>query len=169
EPGQVLRGIGNGRFAEVSAQTGTFGSVPRLDRSLAFGDLDGDGDVDLVASDLSGRVRIFRNDAPPKSRGWLKVKAFEGPLEALGAIVAVEADGKVRRRPFLRAYGYAASHEAVAHFGLGRARRYERVEILWPSGGRERFPGGEANRTVVLRRGEGEALAAMSAHEEPGR
>lgn len=163
EPGQVFLGRGDGRFVHASSQAGNFGSMPRLDRSLAFGDLDRDGDVDLVASDLANRLRIFRNDAPAPNAHWLRVRALDHGREALGAIVAVKAGARRQTRPLLRAYGYAASNEAVAQFGLGAIDAIDEIEVVWPGGKRERFPGSPVDREITIERGSSRSNAAPSA------
>lgn len=146
-----------GRFIDASRRAGTFASEPGLHRALAFGDWDRDGDVDFVTSDLSNRLRLFRNDAPAGNH-WLRVRALTGNRDALGALVRIEAGGIRQVRPLITSYSYAASSEPVAHFGLGLARKVDVLEVAWPDGTVERFPPQDVDRLVLLREGEGVAV-----------
>jgi hypothetical protein len=153
EPNQLFLNDGTGKFTEAARRGGPFTSGTELGRALAFGDLDGDGDLDLVTASLSDRLRIFRNDAP--ARHWLRVRAVTGKRDALGAVVTLEVGGTRRSRHVLSAYSYAAASEAVAHFGLGESPEVSLLEVSWPDGAIERFPPPRVDRLVTVRRGEG--------------
>ena len=155
EPNQLFLNQGDGRFIDSSSRSGTFASRVEVSRALALGDLDGDGDVDLVTQNIGGDLRVFRNDAPPAGSHWIRLRATTGGRDALGALLAVDAGGRRQFRPLLTSYSFASASEAVAHFGLGTAPRVDRIEVLWPDGTRERFPSQPADRCVVLRQGEG--------------
>src|SRR5262249_39991991 len=116
---------------------------------------------DLVVTAVAGPVQVYRNVAP-KQGHWLMVRALDPALQrdAYGAEITV----RVGRRRFLRTVnpgGSYLSHSDVrAHFGLGRAERVEAIEVRWPSGPNEieEFPGVAADRSLVLRKGEGRRL-----------
>jgi hypothetical protein len=155
-----LRNLGKGKFQDVSADNAPFCGTPTIGRGLAAGDLDGDGGLDLVVTAVAERARVYRNVA--KNRGhWLIVRALDPRLkrDAYGAEVRL----KVGERRLLRLVNpgdsYQCSSDPRVHFGLGEVSRYDSIEILWPDGLREVFPGGDADRPVVLRRGEGRAEA----------
>jgi hypothetical protein len=155
EPNQLFLNDGAGKFADASRRAGAFVSGLDLGRALALGDLDGDGDLDLVTAGLSDRLRVFRNDAPAPGRHWLRVRALVGKRDALGALVSVEAGGVRRSRHVASATSYGAASEAVAHFGLGAAATISLLEVAWPDGAVERFPPPPVDRLVTVRRGEG--------------
>jgi hypothetical protein len=108
-----------------------------------------------VTSGAGNRLRIFLNRTSGSGRRWLRVRAVSGRRDALGALVAVEAGGVRQVRPLLSAYSFQSASEAVAHFGLGAARKVDLLEVLWPDGHRERFPPPRPDRLVVARQGEG--------------
>jgi hypothetical protein len=149
---------GGGSFVDVSQQTGRYGSELEASRGLAFGDLDGDGDLDMVLSNVDNSLRVFRNDAPPPDHHWLFVRAMIGPRDALGARVTIVVGGERRLGIALRSYSYQSSNDPRVHFGLGSRDRVDGIEVMWPDGTREGFPGGEADREIVVRKGEGEPL-----------
>jgi hypothetical protein len=155
EPNLVFLNAGGGRFEDASARGGGFTARVEVAHALAFGDLDRDGDIDLVAGVLGNRVRIFRNDAPPRGHRWLQVRALTGKRDALGAVVSIEAGGKRQMRPILSAYSFQAASEPVAHFGLGTAGKVEKLEVRWPDGTREEFASEGVDRRVTVAKGGG--------------
>ena len=125
-------------------------------RGLVRGDIFGEGAQDLLVTTIGGPARLYRNVAPKRGH-WLAVRAFDPGLkrDALGAEVRVRAGGKTRTVWLHPAESYLCSSEPRAHFGLGLSEEVESIEVLWPDGARETFPGGRADRRVELRKGEG--------------
>lgn len=156
ERNQVFRNEGEGKFRDVSGLHPAFCGTPRVTRGLAAGDLDGDGALDLVVTTVADRARVYRNVA--RGRGhWLLVRAIDPRLrrDAYGAEVVVTAGGRRQPKVVNPGDSYQCSSDPRVHFGLGEAARFDAVRVRWPDGLAEDFPGGEADRVVVLRRGEG--------------
>lgn len=155
EPNLLFVNDGDGRFEPAPALAGRFAERRELTRGLASGDLDRDGDLDLVVSNGDGSLRIYRNDAPAADTHWVAVRAVTGSRDALGARVAVDAGGRVAVGTVLANASYQSVSEPRAHFGLGATDSIDGIEVTWPDGTRERFAGGAADRVVLVRRGEG--------------
>ena len=157
EPNLLFQNNGSGVFTHVSALAGAFANQVEVSRGLAFGDVDLDGDVDLVVGNLNG-MRVFRNDAPPPGNHWLRVRAMDGNRDAIGAEVTVVTADAEFVGLILPGYSYLGSSQIAAHFGLGTTEIIESIEVKWQDGSRERFKPLGIDQELTLRKGSGDAL-----------
>ncbi|MEM7260908.1 MAG: CRTAC1 family protein [Planctomycetota bacterium] len=150
---------GAGRFELARERFAPFTTRVESSRGLASGDFDDDGDLDFVLTSLDAPVRIYRNDVP-RSGKWLAITARDARhnRDAIDAVVTVIAGDRRFTDVVSTARGYASSSAAECHFGLGAIETFDAVEVQWPGGATERFPGGEPNRRLQLVRGRGEAV-----------
>jgi hypothetical protein len=124
-----------------------------------MGDVDNDGDLDLLVTNAGGPARLYRNDSA-KSGHWLMVDAVDerhGGRTAEGAVVIVTAKERRWRRLVQTGSSYLSSSDPRVHFGLGAVDTVDRIEVVWPDGDSEVFAGCPADRLLVVRRGEGAA------------
>jgi hypothetical protein len=156
EYNRLFANEGKGRFRDRSASEPGLCGVPGVWRSLAVGDVDGDGAPDLLATQIAGPARLFKNVAPGRGH-WLIVRAVDPALkrDAYGAEITVHAAGRRHIGWVNPGSSYQCSNDPRAHFGLGGAAGYDGIEVRWPDGSAETFPGGAADRVRVLKRGEG--------------
>jgi hypothetical protein len=120
------------------------------------GDLDGDGDLDLLMSVCNGRAQLLRNETPRRSH-WLAVRAqgVKSNRNGYGTRVVLDAAG-VTRRAWIRSGGsYLAASDSVAWFGLGAATRVDRLTLRWPSGERQVLTDLPIDRELTIREGVG--------------
>ena len=156
EPNLFYLNDGGGEFETISGPVSEFVSPVEISRGLAIGDIDSDGDLDLVLTNIEGPARLFRNDTPRKGH-WLIVQPFDPRLRrvAVGARVTLVSEGKRYVRTISAAMSYLSSCDPRAHFGIPNGQRVERIEVDWPDGLREHFTPLPVDSSVKLIRGTG--------------
>ena len=145
-------------FTDVSSRAPDFTGRVEVSRGMAFGDVDRDGDIDMVVSGLDNRLRFFRNDAPSPQHNWLSVQAITQGRDALGAQVTLRTDSGALTGYVLSGTSYLSSSEPSVHFGLGSIGTIQSIEVHWQDGTREKFPGTSTNRRVKVYQGRGEVF-----------
>lgn len=157
QPGQLFRNDGRGRFVEISAQAGAPWARRATTHGLAVGDVDDDGDLDLVLVDSHERARLLLDDSPiAPGHAWLGLRLTDtgGTRDEIGATALLRRRGAP---PLLRRVhsdgSYASASDPRLLFGLGSGADLEAVEVLWPDGSTERFSPPPAGAYATLRRG----------------
>jgi hypothetical protein len=152
----VYRNLGNGRFTDVTERLGPPASTPRAGRGAAFGDLDDDGDVDVVVNNVHDRPDVFRTESRNTNR-WLALQLVgtTSNRSAIGARVRVTAGGRTFVDEVRGGGSYLAQNDLRIHVGLGDHAGPVRVDVRWPNGNEERFEGIAVNRIVRLTEGTG--------------
>ncbi len=153
----------NGRFTEVAESLGTAFTKPRVGRGAAYGDIDHDGDLDLVMTTNGGPAVLFRNDAATGKSVRIKLAGVKSNRNGLGAVVTVTAGGATQRQTLRSGSSYLSSSELVLTFGLGSAALADSVEIRWPSGQVDKLEKAAAGQTVTVEEGKGQVAAAPHA------
>ncbi len=128
----ALRNLGNLQFADASAAWGL--DDKGVSFGAAFGDLDGDGDLDLVYTNYHAGATVMRNDSTSGHRVILGLRGTVSNRFGVGAVVKLVSASGVQVRPLGLARGYLSSSEPVVHFGLGADDRIQRLTVTWPSG-----------------------------------
>jgi hypothetical protein len=165
ERNQLFRGDGAGRFADVSLAEPDFCRTPHVARGLAAGMLTpGDGSPALLVTAAAGPARLYKNILQERGH-WLVVRPViactaDGKTvrDAHGALVTVRSGQREWVRLASPAQSYLCSCDPRPHFGLGKLNRVDAIDVSWPDGKAERFPGGAADRLITLRQGDGEAI-----------
>jgi hypothetical protein len=143
-----------GRFTNVAPRRGEALRVPHVGRGVAVADYDDDGDPDVLLLCVGEPPRLLRNDGGNRNH-WLGVRLVgtRSGRDAIGARVAVTAAGRTQVRARLGGASYLTSSDPRLLFGLGAAEKVDAIEVRWPSGHVDRFPGTVANRYVTLTEG----------------
>ena len=157
---QLFHNIGDKaarRFEETSAAAGPAFARAEISRGAAFGDVDNDGDVDILVSNNGGPVRLLLNQASG-AKHWLEVRLDQRPGNrfGIGALISIERAGQPTLQRRVRTDGsYLSASDVRVHFGLGSSAAIGAVTVQWPDGVRERWTVIAADRVVTLRRGTG--------------
>ncbi len=155
---QLFHNEGEGkRFRETTKIAGPALELSEVSRGAAFGDIDNDGDIDIVVTNNNGPVRLLRNEVGSQ-RHWLEVRleAAKGNRFAIGARVAVLRQGQ---KPLWRRVhtdsSYLSANDVRVHFGLGEKPEVQSVVVRWPDGSREAWDKVQPDRLLTLRQGTG--------------
>ncbi|MDE0104130.1 MAG: CRTAC1 family protein [Bryobacterales bacterium] len=152
----LYRNLGNGRFRDISETAGPGITQPAVSRGCAFGDFDNDGLVDVVVNNLDGPPSLLRNECRGGNH-WLMVKCVGSVSNrsAIGARVTVTAGSRVQVGEVMSGSSYYSQNDLRLHFGLGSAATADRVDVRWPSGGREGLQSVAADRVITILEGRG--------------
>jgi hypothetical protein len=152
---QLFKNQGKGRFSDVSEDVGGGLLIEKSSRGAAFGDVDNDGDIDVLVINMNDRPTLLRNDTQ-SSNNWITLK-MEGTRnrDAIGARVWLEDEGSLQVAEVRSGGSYLSHNDMRVHFGLGRRTRVPPVKVRWPEGAVERFEGLRPNGIHVIRQGQG--------------
>jgi enediyne biosynthesis protein E4 len=159
----VYRNDRNGTFTEVAKDLGPALTAPAVSRGAAFGDLDNDGDVDVVVNNLDGPLTVLRNDGG-NGNNFLTIDLVgrKSNRSAFGARVKVTAGDLVQIDERRSGGSYLSQNDVRLHFGLEKRQKVDRVEVRWPDGAIETLTGVEANRFITITEGERSGAAPPS-------
>jgi enediyne biosynthesis protein E4 len=158
ERSQLFRNPGRAPFLETSEMAGPALARDEVSRGAAFGDLDNDGDVDVLVTNNNGPARLFENLAGTGGH-WLKVRlrGATDNLDGIGSRVGIVRPGLPTLWRRAHSDGsYLSASDLRVHFGLGTQSEATSVLVEWPSGRREAWPRPGTNRLLTLRQGTGE-------------
>lgn len=155
QPAQLFWNAGNapqGCFVTVGAdKAGEDLFRPIVGRGSAFADIDADGDLDVVLTQIHGPPMLLRNDQQLGHR-WLRLKLVgtTSNPDAIGAWITVRVGGHTLRRQVMPTRSYLSQSELPVTIGLGQAAKPDAVEILWPDGSRQTVAEVQVNAVTVI-------------------
>jgi hypothetical protein len=152
----LLQNDGSGKFTEIGPVSGPGFAAKKPSRALAVGDIDNDGDLDLLITNVGETTDLLRNDGGNRQNSLLiRTIGAKSNRDGIGARLKLSIGARVLLRHVKAGSSYLAQNDLRVHFGLGHAPRADRLEILWPSGVVDVLLNIDANQIVTVREGAG--------------
>jgi enediyne biosynthesis protein E4 len=152
----LFRNVGPRRFADVSGSAGSGFALEKVSRSLIAGDIDNDGDLDLVVTNNGQTADVLRNEGGNRRNALMvHLVGTRSNRDAVGARIRVTTGARTQIREVKAGSSYLGQNDLRQHFGLDAATRADRIEVRWPSGRNEVVENVAANQIVTIREGEG--------------
>ncbi len=147
----LFRGLGNGKFADVSREAGPVLSVRTTARGACFGDYDNDGKVDAFLVNLGDKGTLVHNVSTGTGH-WIAIqlKGTRSNRDGIGARVEVLAAGKRQTAERVASSGYLSQDDSRLHFGLGAAATIDKLTVRWPSGREQTLEKVAADRILTV-------------------
>lgn len=153
---QLYRNRGDGTFEDVTEQSGPGILRKTAGRGAASEDFDGDGQLEMVVTNMNDKPSLLRNQSRTDSN-WIIIRLLgqKSNRSGIGARVAITADGRSQRGEVRSSSGYYSSSGQRLHFGLGTSKKIDELAVFWPSGKKDSITDIVANRVLLLRESEG--------------
>ena len=160
----AYKNMGNLSFDKVSKDWGL--DLPSFSNGSAYGDLDNDGDLDLVVNNINEPAFLFENKAS-LSNNFIRIQLFpDSKKSSQGIKVQIKINENVQYAEVSNARGMYSSSEEIIHFGIGKATTVDEIEIIWPNGEIEVLEEVSANQTLKLKQ-EGNLNQSRPTSEKP--
>jgi enediyne biosynthesis protein E4 len=159
----------NGTFSEVAANSGDALMTRRASRGAAFGDIDNDGDIDVVINNLDGTAVVLRNEGGNQNN-WISIKAIGSKKnrDALGAQIKVTAADLVQVKEIYSGGSYISQNDTKLHYGLGKKTKVDSIEVRWPGAGKvETVRDVPVNQFLVIEEGKGIVKKPVPSRPQP--
>lgn len=151
QPPLLFHNLGKSKFQSVAPSLGPDFARPIVARGAAYGDLDNDGDLDVVITTNNGPAYVFRNDGGNRNH-WLRVRTVgtRSSRDGLGAVVRVTSASGKQWTMVRSGSSYCSQSQMAPTFGLGADKLVQTLEIEWPSGVKQRFTNLPVDQVVTV-------------------
>ena len=152
----MFRNLGNGKFVKVSEELGPAFTRPIAGRGLAAADFDNDGDIDFAINIRGDFPELLRNDGG-NTNNWLTVHLVgtKSNRDGLGSVLKLTSEGFTQVKQAKGGMSYMAANDPRIHFGLGKRKTIESLQVNWPSGQIENLSKVPVNQIITIKEGAG--------------
>jgi hypothetical protein len=152
EPPHLFRNLGNKHFEDASAKVGNDFRVRFVARGAAYGDIDNDGDLDILISTNGGPPHLFRNDNGKNHYIKFTTIGSKSNRDGIGTRISIDFEIGTTLTKFVKsASSYCSQSQIPVTFGLGSQTKIKHVEIIWPSGKKDHLENVPTDQTIPLR------------------
>jgi hypothetical protein len=152
----LLLNDGRGRFRDAGAMAGPGFALEKVSRALAAGDVDNDGDLDLLVVNNGQSADLLRNESRNAAASLtVRLVGRDSNRDGVGARLRAVSGGRTQVREIKAGSSYLSQNDVRAHFGLGAAARVDRLEVRWPGGRIDAVDGVAAGQIVTITEGAG--------------
>jgi len=154
QPPHLFHNRGNKQFAEITQLVGPSLKVPRVARGAAYGDIDNDGDLDVLVTTNGGPAFLWRNDGGNANQ-YLKIKTIgtRSNHDGIGAVVRLKLPSGTLWQQVKSGSSYCSQSELPLTFGLGKTTQVASLEVVWPSGTVDRIANVTPNQFLTIEEG----------------
>ncbi len=151
QPPQLFLNLGGGKFRDAAAEVGGGFELPKIGRGLAVGDIDRDGDLDVLLTTNNGPAYLYRNDQLSGNKSIrFQLVGTKSNRDAIGATVQIYYNGQIASRMVRSGSSYLSQSELPVTFGLGKQDHIERVVVSWPNAASEEHANLSAGRAFQI-------------------
>ncbi len=156
EPLLLFRNLGGRRFENVTSTMGADFNRPMVARGAAYGDIDRDGDLDVLITTNNGPAHLFRNDGGNRNN-WICIRTVgtKSNRDGIGAVIRIESASGKQWSCVRSGSSYCSQSDLALTFGLGKDPEVTSIEIEWPSGARQKLGRVPANEFIKVEEGRG--------------
>ena len=151
QPPHLFHNIGDGRFEDVALKVGSDLQKPIVGRGAAYGDIDNDGDWDVLVNTSNGAAHLYRNDGGNRNN-WIKLKLIgtKSNRSGIGARIIVQSKSGTQIRTLKSGASYCSQSELATIFGIGEDTVIDSITVKWPSGTTDQLVAVKSNQSVII-------------------
>ncbi len=151
----LFRNAGSRRFTDVTGGAGPGFAAEKVGRGLAAGDIDNDGDLDLLVTNNGQSADLIRNDGDPGNALIVRLVGRQSNRDGIGARLRLTSGTRSQIREVKAGSSYLGQNDVRQHFGLAALGRADRLDVRWPSGRTDVVENVAANQIITIREGDG--------------